>query len=282
MTCGGITQRGLWLVAQAAGAGTPYVMGCEIPNAAGRAAAIPLYGDRASWRTDYADGATHADDFAAGDSHHPVVTLGAGSDPALSLSGQELTLADVLTPAEHAAIDHSGYDATAIHENEAGEIHAIAEKETLEDDDVLLIEDSGRPMSKSVSRSSTSDGLRRRRRRGRRSGGLRGDDWRRVETQYTVEHSLDTLDVLVQVYDLTTTPIEKVEPHIQVIDENTVQVTFLDEPAEDQYRVMVVPVGEDSGGGGAFTGLTDTPASYAGQGGKYVAVKATEDGLEFL
>ncbi|VAX15360.1 hypothetical protein MNBD_NITROSPINAE04-1962 [hydrothermal vent metagenome] len=33
--------------------------------------------------------------------------------------------------------------------------------------------------------------------------------------------------------------------------------------------------------GGAFTNLTDTPASYTGQGGKYPKVKATEDGLEF-
>ena len=31
----------------------------------------------------------------------------------------------------------------------------------------------------------------------------------------------------------------------------------------------------------AFTGLTDTPASYAGQAGKFVKVNATADGLEF-
>lgn len=35
---------------------------------------------------------------------HDAVTLGAGSDAALALSGQELTLADVLTPTEHTAI----------------------------------------------------------------------------------------------------------------------------------------------------------------------------------
>lgn len=33
---------------------------------------------------------------------------------------------------------------------------------------------------------------------------------------------------------------------------------------------------------GAFLGLTDTPGSYEGQSGKIVAVKATEDGLEFI
>ena len=40
----------------------------------------------------------------AGSAHHAAVTLGDGSDPALALDGQELTLADVLTPAEHAAL----------------------------------------------------------------------------------------------------------------------------------------------------------------------------------
>ena len=39
-----------------------------------------------------------------GGSSHDPVTLGAGSDAALALSGQELTLADVLTPTEHTAI----------------------------------------------------------------------------------------------------------------------------------------------------------------------------------
>jgi hypothetical protein len=35
------------------------------------------------------------------------VTLGGGSDAALSIDGQEITLADVLTPAEHTAIGDS-------------------------------------------------------------------------------------------------------------------------------------------------------------------------------
>jgi len=89
------------------GLGTPYAYACVIAYADGRKAAIPEYGDRASWRTDYASGATHADDWVAGDSHHAPVTLGAGSDAALALAGQELTLADVLTPAEHTALGNS-------------------------------------------------------------------------------------------------------------------------------------------------------------------------------
>ncbi|MGK7346286.1 MAG: hypothetical protein ACNS63_10825 [Candidatus Nitrospinota bacterium M3_3B_026] len=35
-------------------------------------------------------------------------------------------------------------------------------------------------------------------------------------------------------------------------------------------------------GDGAFTGLSDTPADYAGQAGRFPRVKATEDGLEFV
>jgi hypothetical protein len=72
--------------------GTPYVMACVIPNGNGCAAAIPEWGDRASWRTDVDSGATHADDWAAGDSHHAAATLAASAEELLGLSGQELSL----------------------------------------------------------------------------------------------------------------------------------------------------------------------------------------------
>jgi hypothetical protein len=39
---------------------------------------------------------------------------------------------------------------------------------------------------------------------------------------------------------------------------------------------------EGAGGGGAFIALSDTPATYIGQGGKAVYVKADGTGLEFL
>ncbi len=54
-----------------------------------------------------ADVLTPTEHFNAGRPHHDDVTLGVGSDSALSLSGQELTLADVLTPTEHTAIGDS-------------------------------------------------------------------------------------------------------------------------------------------------------------------------------
>lgn len=48
--------------------------------------------------------------------------------------------------------------------------------------------------------------------------------------------------------------------------------------------VEAIIAAADTGGGGAttFLELDDTPASYAGAGGDLVAVKGTEDGLEFV
>lgn len=77
----------------------------------------PFLGDRAAWDVlGYPD--RHADDIStnaytyhlapgqAANLHVPV-TLAGGSDPALTLSGQQLSLADVLTPTEHTAIGNS-------------------------------------------------------------------------------------------------------------------------------------------------------------------------------
>ncbi len=50
------------------------------------------------------------------------------------------------------------------------------------------------------------------------------------------------------------------------------------------YRIRDSVLANAGGGGGGattFTGLTDTPASYSGQGGKVVSVKTDESGLEF-
>lgn len=59
--------------------------------------------------------------------HHAAVTLGAGSDAALALSGQELTLADVLTPTEHTAIgDASPHHAQSHDHSAAGDGQSLA------------------------------------------------------------------------------------------------------------------------------------------------------------
>lgn len=50
---------------------------------------------------------TWHDGIGDGSPHHAAVTLGGGSATELSLNGQELTLAEVLTPTEHTAIGNS-------------------------------------------------------------------------------------------------------------------------------------------------------------------------------
>jgi hypothetical protein len=87
-TCGGVAWGGVQAVNSGASA-APHVHACIIPNAEGRAAAIPEWGDRSAWDVaDYGD--RHASDWAAGDSHHAAVTLAAGSPG--TLTGQELDL----------------------------------------------------------------------------------------------------------------------------------------------------------------------------------------------
>jgi hypothetical protein len=53
------------------------------------------------------------------------------------------------------------------------------------------------------------------------------------------------------------------------------------EASNDKKKVQISNLPSGSGGASAFTGLSDTPASYSGQGEKVVAVKADESGLEF-
>ena len=50
----------------------------------------------------------------------------------------------------------------------------------------------------------------------------------------------------------------------------------------DKLHKHEFPLGFGGGGGVSnFLGLTDTPAAYSGEAGKFVKVKSTEDGLEF-
>ena len=102
-----------------------------------------------------------------------------------------------------------------------------------------------------------------------------------VNTAFTITHDLDTTDVMVQVYDLDAAPYpEPVGCEVEVVDADSVRVTSLSAPATDQYRVLVIAASVMTVSG--FTDLADTPGSYSGQGGKYVAVKADGTGLEFL
>lgn len=236
--------------------GDLYALGNDLGDYEGDERGVPLSSDRSAWDdVNYPE--RHAKGMEEGDSHHPAVTLGPGSDPALTLDGQELTLADVLTPDEHAATDHSGYDETAIHEDESGEIHAITEKETPEDNDEILIEDSGASyVKKRVKIANLPAGSGG-------SGTLANAGYQEtvgdgVNTEFTVTHSLGTWDVLVQVYDLGVTPREQVGATVEVTSADAVVVTIEPAPATDQIRVLVVAA--DVSAVGDAADLTYTPA----------------------
>lgn len=136
-------------------------------------------------------------------------------------------------------LDHT--DPTAIHDNVAGEIHAVGAKATPVGADEVLIEDSE-------------------------------DAWAKKRIPLT--------DLLggggVDAGDVTYTPAVATD-WAGDADPGDVD-NALDQLAERVDDLEATP----PGGVSTFVGLTDTPASYAGQGGKYVAVKVGEDGLEFL
>lgn len=108
-----------------------------------------------------------------------------------------------------------------------------------------------------------------------------------VESDFTVTHNLGVKDVLIELWDITgSDPLLATNDADQIIttSDDTVQIFFPNPPDADAYRVVVLMSGGGGGGGGAskFTDLTDAPDSYASQGGKLVAVKSDESGLEFV
>lgn len=138
-----------------------------MPGYVGDERGEPMPGDRASWET----GDTHSDDWDTGDSHHAATTIGTDAAELLELSGQEIqfvaqaantflagpvsgadadptfraVVTDDLPAHSHTEIDITDLDhtdASAIHDDVAGEIHAIAEKATPVAADEIVIEDS--------------------------------------------------------------------------------------------------------------------------------------------
>ena len=163
-TCGGLAVNGIEAV-DAVGIIHTYAVAMPGYTAAERG--TPMEGDRASWET----GDTHADDWDTGDSHHATTTIGTDAGELLELDGQEIQFVEQAANTVFAGPD-SGADAdptfralvagdlpahthvetditdldhtdtSAIHDNEAGEIHAITAKATPVDADELVIEDS--------------------------------------------------------------------------------------------------------------------------------------------
>lgn len=59
-----------------------------------------------------------------------------------------------------------------------------------------------------------------------------------IQTSWTVNHGLGTLDIVVEVYQISDGM--KIEPDIVHAGLNTVTLGFTDPPGTDQFRVVVV------------------------------------------
>ncbi len=163
-TCGGLAVNG---IAAVDAVGIIHTYAVAMPGYTDAERGTPMEGDRASWKT----GDTHADDWDDGDSHHEEITVGTDAGELLELDGQEIqfvaqaantflagpasgadadptfraVVADDLPAHTHVETDITDLDHTdtdAIHDNVAGEIHAIDEKATPVGADELVIEDS--------------------------------------------------------------------------------------------------------------------------------------------
>jgi hypothetical protein len=73
--------------------------------------------------------------------------------------------------------------------------------------------------------------------------------------------------------------ITQLAPETPIVPTNLIVGTFVRHPRAIFSEGIITAVG---GGATAFTNLVDVPPNYVGAGGKAVAVKGTEDGLEFV
>jgi hypothetical protein len=181
---------------------------------------VPLKGDRGVWRVT-AYPTLHADDIsdATFEYHndptdppakltdlHDAVTLDANADTVLSLSTQQLGL-DTQT-------------ANTVFAGPATGAAAVPTFRALTEDD-LPAHDHGTGGGAAGYAASIGDG---------------------TNTTYNVTHSLNTTDVLVQVWDTGVTPRELVSPDLYVVDVDTVRVTFSSAPTSNQYRIVIIGV----------------------------------------
>ncbi|GAH34647.1 unnamed protein product [marine sediment metagenome] len=89
-----------------------------------------------------------------------------------------------------------------------------------------------------------------------------------------------TINTPSSIYDLSHDAFADFEAgeHFTMLNEDDMATDSDTQAATQQSIKAYVDAG---GGGGTFLELSDSPASYSGQAGKFVKVKATEDGLEF-
>jgi hypothetical protein len=195
--------------------------------------------------------------------HHAPVTLGAGSDPALTLAGQALTLADVLTPTEHTLI------------GDGAPHHAPV---TLAADADTLLGLTGQQITLDAQAANTAL-------MGPTSGANADPTFRAIGATDLPTHAHTEADIT----DLDHTDDDAI--HVNVaneihgIDPKATPVgadEIVIEDSADGWAKKRVALDDLPGGGGAsaFTDLTDTPTDYTGTA-EWVKVNAARDGLEF-
>src|SRR5690606_10699367 len=177
------------------------------------------------------------------------------------------------------------HDPDAIHSHKSGEIHALPEKSTPADDDLLLIEDSADSNKKKkvkvanlgggaetlddltdVDTTGVADGDALVYDAGSStwvpgagSGGgaayheTVGDT---SETTFSIEHNLDTTAVVVGVIEVSSGDalVHGVDFSWLIVDENEISVTFQSAPGNDDALIVVLPSGGTSSGGGGRGG----------------------------
>jgi hypothetical protein len=166
----------------------------------------------------------------------------------------------------------SGSDPTAIHDNESGEINAIATKASLHDNDVILIEDSEDTYAKKkILRSQLYE----------------------TYLAYLGADFEDNAGKVISV-NIGETGFELVTPTgggaEDFTDLGDVPTSYTDQAGkvlavnsgEDALEFIDIPTSGSGGGASAFTDLSDVPTAYTDQAGKILAVTTGEDGLEFI
>lgn len=101
-----------------------------------------------------------------------------------------------------------------------------------------------------------------------------------VQTSRTVNGHALSADVTVTKSDVSLGSVDNIQQMpLSYLDTDGTMAANSDAKVPSQQAVVEYVAA--NGGGGAFTDLTDVPASYTGQGSKVVSVKGDESGLEF-
>jgi hypothetical protein len=225
VTCGGISKRGIWVV----GAGAGHIRFHSVASDMAVTVPEPHWGDRSAWRvTDY--DTRHADDIhgAALQRHLPLP--GAAGGLARS-DGTDWQRVDALAHSELSGVTSDQHH-TRAHNLDSATDHPDVDNTDKADGRVLVWRSMvGNHVYEEMAAGAAPATA---------AAGYATSVGDGVAVTYTVTHSLNTYDVLVQVYDTADTPTEQVGATVEIIDADNVRVTFLSAPSANQYRVLVV------------------------------------------